>query len=108
MRVIERGDGARFPLEAFAELGSGDFERDDAIQAGVDGPSRPLPCLPLGPMGARISYGPSSSPEESGINVIQLSLADQKGVRSWMNGALVHYFFKFEVWRRVEVPRKSN
>ena len=35
--MIQRRDGARLALEAFAEFGLGDLDRDDAIQARVVG-----------------------------------------------------------------------
>ena len=35
-------------------------------------------------MSARISHGPSLSPAESGIGLIQLSLLDRKAVSSWI------------------------
>ena len=53
--------------------------RDDTIYIGASyrAPSTPRPCPP---MGARISYGPSLSPGDSGIWVSELSLADQKRI----------------------------
>ena len=35
--VIEGGDGAGFAIEAFGELVFGDFEGDDAVEAGIAG-----------------------------------------------------------------------
>ena len=37
MRMVERGDGTGFTLEALAELGFGSLQGDDAIQARVAG-----------------------------------------------------------------------
>ena len=37
-------------------------------------------------MGERISYGPSFVPGESGIRLIQFSVADQKAVKSCITG----------------------
>src|SRR5580658_6144475 len=37
--------------------------------------------IPPAPIGARISYGPSLAPTDSGICVIQLSLANQEAYR---------------------------
>src|SRR5580658_3613178 len=40
--------------------------------------------MPPAPRGARISYGPSLSPEDRGIERDQLSLADRNTVRSYV------------------------
>jgi hypothetical protein len=55
--------------------------------------------MPPAPMGAKISYGPSWSPTESGIYVSQLSLTFSVADRSWVT-AYGSYFPKFGVWRR--------
>src|SRR5512146_2275743 len=48
--------------------------------------------MPPAPIGARISYGPSFSPTDSGIGLIQLSLHDPRGSLCLDDGVSARYF----------------
>src|ERR1035438_340821 len=61
--------------------------------------------MPPAPMGERISYAPSFVPGESGIRLIQFSVADQKAVKSCVT-AYSDTTFQIRVWRGVEVAQK--
>ncbi len=64
--MIERGDGVRFTLETFVELGVAGFDGDAAVEAGESRAFHTSP-MPPSPIRERISYGPSFAPEESGM-----------------------------------------
>jgi len=53
VRVIQRGDSARFPLEALAELSLRNLQRNDAVQPRVAGTTQM--SIPPSPIEARIS-----------------------------------------------------
>ena len=86
--MIQRGHRPRFALETGAQILSRgnmfrqDFHRDRAIKPRVARLVH-LAHAP-GAKGERISYGPSLSPIESGMCLIQLSVADQDANKSWM------------------------
>ena len=63
--MIECGDGFGFTRDAFAELLARNFDRDVPIKRASR--ARYTCPIPPAPMGARMSYGLSLSPAESGM-----------------------------------------
>jgi hypothetical protein len=88
--MIERRNRMCLPLEAFAELNRGDFDRDIALQPGIvraiDLPNATITYLSARTYRRKDSCGPSFSPGEIGICLSELSLADQKAACARMTG----------------------
>lgn len=82
IQMIQRRKNFRFalkPSQSFRVLcqrGRKSFDR--YFRSGFVSLARYTSPIPPAPISARISYGPSLSPGESGIRLNQFSLADQK------------------------------
>jgi hypothetical protein len=76
IRVVESHNRAGFAGEALCECALDTLIATS--RSSRESWARYTSPMPPAPMGARILYGPSSVPAESGISLIQLSVSDQR------------------------------